>query len=100
MTSMPADNEPQEKLTKTSLLNLWNTGSEYGTGRDVEINDMSAIAAMPPAESIISMELDDVIEGMYDGSNSIGKRKRFFDEINRRNPDLGREQVTNLIRSL
>lgn len=52
-----------------------------------------------PELDLKSVELEEIVESFADGSKSFEERKKFRDELCRRDRDLGREAITNICRS-
>ena len=70
-------------------------------GRTTLASILSATPVSAPVAKLEAMPVDteDVIDAFADGSKSFGDRKRYFDELRRRDREMGREALTNLCRS-
>lgn len=57
------------------------------------------ISSDPPNIDLTSAEMEEIVEGFADGSKSFEERKKYRDEMCKRDRDMGREAVTNICRS-
>lgn len=85
--------------TRTKLTEILHLPSELETSSDIKIIIKDAEGLDHFHENFSSMETEEIIENFVDGSRSFEERQTYWNELCKRDRDLGREAITNLCRS-